>query len=54
MSLNDWFHLQEGESLAEDTVMLGPCSECWALVPMDDADLHQQWHQRLTDRLIDR
>jgi hypothetical protein len=47
MSLYDWFSVQKTTMHADSSVLMSPCSECWALVGVDDAKLHQRWHKQL-------
>jgi hypothetical protein len=50
MSLYDWFSVQKTTMHADSSVLMSPCSECWALVRVDDAELHQRWHEQLAGR----
>jgi hypothetical protein len=54
MSLDDWFSVQKTDMYAHESVLLSRCSECWALVRVDDGELHQRWHEQLTSRLTDQ
>jgi hypothetical protein len=54
MSLDDWFSVQKSRMYADESVLLSPCSECWALVRVDDAELHQRWHEQLAAHLAEQ
>ena len=54
MSLDDWFSVQKTEMHADESVLLSKCSECWALVRVDDGEFHQRWHEQLADRLAEQ
>jgi hypothetical protein len=53
MGLDDWFSIQKTPLYADDTMLVAPCSECWALVRVDDAEQHQRWHEQIAARLTE-